>query len=614
MPNDQGNQGASPSAASATQSRVTQPLLLLMCALLAAVVVAVLTWSYAEVRQALIEGAKARFDSAGQLLAREMSTQLTRLVATAGELAKLPAVREPEAAQPGDLEALRSQFRQTTVVEIWRSDGTRAWKSEPPAAAAAGSADTRSLFEFAAPRPTGERLGVQPFRVLGKSILLEVHAAIAAGDGGSDGGEAAPRGWLVLRRVFTGGGPVDFLAGLIGPEARLLVGNAGDDAWSDLKGAVPRPRLTEIQRDQQFVDEHGDLRLAVASPIKDTPLLLVAEGPASHYLAPAQRILVRLALAGLAILALGLVGAFWINRRFAKPLRDATEAAEEIAAGNLQHRLPRIGTADVRRFAGAFNVMADRVEDARRDLEARVDRRTADLSTAMEQLHAAQAELVRKEKLATLGQLAGGVGHELRNPLGVMMNAVFYLDMVLDNATPEVREYLGIIRQQIQLSEKIIADLFDFSRSRQPVAQAVRLEQAGEQQLARLPANIAVVRTAEAGVPAAKVDPVHLEQILQNLVQNARQAMGETGTLTIRTSKHGDKHVRVEIEDTGPGVPAELVDRIFEPLFTTKPRGIGLGLAVSRQLAVMNAGELRLETKARAGATFALILPVAEAS
>jgi signal transduction histidine kinase len=209
-----------------------------------------------------------------------------------------------------------------------------------------------------------------------------------------------------------------------------------------------------------------------------------------------------------------------------------------------------------------------------------------------------------------LGQLASGVGHELRNPLGVMTNAVYYLEMVQPDAPQDVQEYLGILRSQIGLAEKIVGDLLDFSRVRPPRRDVAALADIVAAQQARLavPPGITLTVDLPGDLPRVSVDVVQIGQIVFNLMLNAMQAFGDGGgTVRIRGSASGS-HVFLHVEDDGPGVPAELRAKIFEPLFTTKARGIGLGLAVSRSLAEANGGTLSLEDGG-AGAHFVLSLP-----
>ena len=255
--------------------------------------------------------------------------------------------------------------------------------------------------------------------------------------------------------------------------------------------------------------------------------------------------------------------------------------------------------------------MADQVQAGYSRLDTGIKERTAELETAMAQLHETQEQLVRREKLAMLGQLASGVGHELRNPLGVMTNAVYYLEMIQPDAPPDVREYLGILRAQIGLAEKIVGDLLDFSRIRPPRRDVVAVADVVAAQQARLnvPAGVSLQVDVPADLPRVSVDA---DPDRPDPLQPAGQRRpGPRGTRRHRPRRQQRRPTRTcgsTCEDDGPGVPADVRAKIFEPLFTTKARGIGLGLAVSRSLAEANGGTLTLDESER-GARFTLSLP-----
>jgi PAS domain S-box-containing protein len=240
-------------------------------------------------------------------------------------------------------------------------------------------------------------------------------------------------------------------------------------------------------------------------------------------------------------------------------------------------------------------------------LEEIVQERTRELEDAQEQL-------VRREKLAVLGQLAGGVGHELRNPLGVIANAVYYLKMVLPDADDTVREYLGIISSEVHSSERIVSDLLDFARVKSPDRQRAAVSELVDRVLAKLPPpeDVQVACESSADLPSVYVDPRQVEQVLTNLVTNAYQAMPKGGTLTLRVSAEGDK-VALSVADTGCGIAEGNLDKLFEPLFTTKSQGIGLGLALSKNLVEANGGTIEAESDGvpGQGSTFTVWLPVA---
>jgi signal transduction histidine kinase len=191
-----------------------------------------------------------------------------------------------------------------------------------------------------------------------------------------------------------------------------------------------------------------------------------------------------------------------------------------------------------------------------------------------------------------------------------MTNAVYYLEAI-QPGPPKVREYLEILRNQIRLSEKIVGDLLDFARVRPPALESVVLPELVESQLGRaaVPENIRVVREFPGDLPTAHGDPLQIGQVVLNLLTNAVQAMEETGGVLTLKSWHTEGRVTLEVTDTGPGMTPDVLAQVFEPLFTTKARGIGLGLAVSRSLAEANAGTIMAASQPGRGATFTLTLP-----
>ena len=229
-----------------------------------------------------------------------------------------------------------------------------------------------------------------------------------------------------------------------------------------------------------------------------------------------------------------------------------------------------------------------------------------------EALRQATEDLVRSERLALLGQLAGGVGHELRNPLGAIGNAVYYLRMRLGGDDPKVQKHLSILDREIRRANKIVTDLLDYSRVKPPSRTAASLNTVIQDVLGRQPEEPSVKRELDLAepLPAVLVDADQVGQVLLNLVVNATEAMPEGGTLTIRT-RATETAVVASFTDTGVGIPPENLEKIFQPLFTTKTKGIGLGLAVSRRLIEANGGTLTVESRPGEGSTFTVTIAVA---
>ena len=243
----------------------------------------------------------------------------------------------------------------------------------------------------------------------------------------------------------------------------------------------------------------------------------------------------------------------------------------------------------------------------------RNQRRTERVLVALEEktreLEAAQEELVRKERLAILGQLAGGVSHELRNPLGVMKNSVYYLKMVLPE-DERVQKHLRIMEREVTTATRIVSDLLDFARAKPPSQAPTDLSELVREVLDRTPLaeNVEVVARLAPDLPPVAVDALQVQQVLGNLITNGAQAMPEGGTLTIETAR-AEGGARVAVSDTGVGIAPENLEKIFQPLFTTKAKGIGLGLAVAQGLAEANGGTISVESAVGRGSRFLVVFP-----
>jgi PAS domain S-box-containing protein len=238
-------------------------------------------------------------------------------------------------------------------------------------------------------------------------------------------------------------------------------------------------------------------------------------------------------------------------------------------------------------------------------LEDMVEERTRELRDA-------QHELIRKQRLAILGELAGGVSHELRNPLATITNAVYFLQMTLSDVDEKTKEYLQLISNQAQNAGKIVSDLLDFSRETVADRQHTPVANLMTPLWDRCPAphHITITTLLPPDLPTVLIDPQQILQVLENLLTNAYQAMPDGGSLTVEAEAHGDE-VHLAVIDTGVGIADEDIPRLFEPLYSTKPRGIGLGLAVSRTLIEANGGRIEVRSKQGKGSTFTLILPTA---
>jgi signal transduction histidine kinase len=263
---------------------------------------------------------------------------------------------------------------------------------------------------------------------------------------------------------------------------------------------------------------------------------------------------------------------------------------------------------EIREEVSRRQVAEEEIRLLNEELEVKVQERT-------NQLLEAQDELVRKEKLALLGQVADTVGHELRNPLGVMNNAVYFLQIVLADADESTREYLGIIKDEIADAERIVSDLLDAVRTKPPHPEMVEVAALIEQTLGKcdVPPSVTVRMDIPKMLSAIQVDPGQMQQVLWNLITNGVEAMPDGGALEIRVDEdQAAKTVTVSIKDSGSGIGPENQAKLFQPMFTTKARRVGLGLVVVKNLTQANGGSVGVDSVPGKGSSFFVTLPSKE--
>jgi signal transduction histidine kinase len=270
-------------------------------------------------------------------------------------------------------------------------------------------------------------------------------------------------------------------------------------------------------------------------------------------------------------------------------------------------------------FLAAIVVNRFVVED-RRQVQ-RYQRLSATLEDTNNQLRRAEAEARRSERLAALGQMSAGLAHEIRNPLGVIKGSAEMLSQKLTGAQPLAAELAGYISSEVNRLNALVARFLDFARPMQiearphPISEIVdRALESVEHQFPN--ANVRVERNYAVGLPDVMVDEQLCELVFINLIQNAFQAMDghqPAGNATLRLgisakNSDGSRGVAITVEDTGPGVPPELREHIFNPFFTSKKEGVGLGLAIVAKILDEHGGSIRIENSPR-GARFRIYLP-----
>jgi len=233
-----------------------------------------------------------------------------------------------------------------------------------------------------------------------------------------------------------------------------------------------------------------------------------------------------------------------------------------------------------------------------------------DLNSTSKELKAAQERIIRSEKLATIGKLAGIMGHELRNPLVVIRNSIYFINMKLkDSMDKKIKKHLDILQTKIGDSDKIISDVLTFARIKVPALAEADINRVlkGTLSGAAIPETVKVQAEMGENLPKVSVDVAQMEQVFSNIISNAIQAMPDGGELKITTNQ-ADRSVAVGFKDTGCGIPREDLDKVFEPLFSTKATGVGLGLTTCQSIIEGHRGKIEVESEVNKGTTFTIKL------
>lgn len=235
------------------------------------------------------------------------------------------------------------------------------------------------------------------------------------------------------------------------------------------------------------------------------------------------------------------------------------------------------------------------------------------------ELAAARAEMVKRERLAALGELSAIVAHEVRNPLGVIYNAVTSLRRLL-KVEGDPAMLLNILSEESDRLNRMVADLLDYTRPREPILQPEELGRVVQDALeaARVQGgpdaeSVALEVETEPNLPPVHMDRRLIRQALVNVAVNAFQAMPQGGVVKVRARREqtgGREQLRIDVSDQGMGIPTELLHRVFEPFFTTKAQGTGLGLAVVKRILEEHRGEIAVDSAPGRGTTFIFRLPL----
>ena len=299
----------------------------------------------------------------------------------------------------------------------------------------------------------------------------------------------------------------------------------------------------------------------------------------------------RVFLIALVCIVLAGIIAVPIARLITRPIAELVEAHRRLAQGDMTVRVQPYGNGELAMLGRSFNSM-------------------------VETLHQTQQELLHKEKLASMGQLAAGVAHEINNPLGTILlfSDVMYKEAREDDPR---RNDLKMIINETTRCKNIVADLLNFARQQEVLAQDTDLHALLEQviedvSLKPIFQQVEFVRQFSPYLPTIQADPAQLQQVFVNLLNNAAEAMADGGTITLTTRPVNNRWVEIKVSDTGCGIPEENLGRLFTPFFTTKAlgKGTGLGLSIVYGIIKMHRGQIAVQSQVGQGTTFTVTLPV----
>ncbi len=223
-------------------------------------------------------------------------------------------------------------------------------------------------------------------------------------------------------------------------------------------------------------------------------------------------------------------------------------------------------------------------------------------------------KLAREEKLAAIGKLAGIMAHEIRNPLGVIRNSIYFLNMKLKESIDEkVKRHMDILETEIESCDKIISDVLEFARTKPPSFATAEINSVIQEVISKadIPETVKVQTDLGENLPKLTIDIAQVKQVFSNIISNAIEAMPKGGELRVTTSQT-DSFISIALKDTGAGIPKENINKLFTPLFSTKTKGLGLGLAACQNIIIAHHGKIEFESKEGKGATFNVKLPIVQ--
>jgi len=578
----------------------------LLFALLASVVGGLSAAAYREVRDAAVTRATDRLERVGRELLSAAAHSTVVRAESLHVVSADPLIARTLAgdASPALLEARLAASREhpdSTFVG-WH---VAARGAGPRYSSAAGWSATDSAM-LAATEDSAARSGSvrrSPFYAVGTGIHAWIAMPVTV-DGSVVGTVAE------LRRVGDNKGADATIRGLVDEDARILFTSRGSTEWLSLRGhPVPAPfARPAVEGDAVRVNGPGGAWYAVQYAVPATPWELVLFQSEASVLRRPHDFLRRMLGAGALVLAVATLGAWLLSRHVTRPLRDVTEAATGLAAGDYARRVHVSGGHEVASLSTSFNAMATAIGDAHRTL--------ADRNKELDRANAAKAQFLAM------------MSHELRTPLNAIGGFTELLELGLRGpVTPEQVDDLGRIRRNKDLLLSIISDILEFARTdagmlaikAEPVPIGALLTDVVDVVGGQIDGRGVRLVVGEAPPDAiVRGDREKVQQILLNLLSNATKFTERGGEIAVQTET-ADGVVRIHVRDTGRGISASKLDAIFEPFvqvdasLTRRTGGTGLGLAIARNLATAMGGTVTVRSTSGTGSTFTLTLPRAGA-
>ena len=322
----------------------------------------------------------------------------------------------------------------------------------------------------------------------------------------------------------------------------------------------------------------------------------------------------------LIVIAVGIILSFFLVKIIVHPIRELMLGTKKIAAGNLGYRVPLNSNDEFRELANSFNSMATDMEIHIRELNKEkkelltlkiaFENRSQELEETLEKVQSIQQDLIKSEKFATIGRLASSVAHELRNPLAAIKNISYFLSKLGTFAEPKAKQMVGMLSAEVQRANKIITDLLDYSKSKKLNKLSIDIVSFINKVIPTVPLPTNIKLTTKLEQFEIVLDPDKITQVLINLITNARDAMPpEGGEISISTKKE-NKFCKIFVKDNACGMSEDTLSHLFEPLFTTKLKGIGLGLPIVKEIIDAHQGKIIVTSKKNVGTTFEIVLPL----